>query len=92
VPTRAVVACCLAALTAACGATLDTPGLESKIGEQLEGRFSGSGWTVDCPDRVEPEAGDMFACTATTDDGEEAFDISVTQDDREGSVTWRIVE
>jgi hypothetical protein len=78
-------------LTAACGATLDAGGLESQIAEQLEARFSGSAWTVACPDDVEPRAGGTFACMATSD-SDQTFDIEVTQEDTEGSVTWRIVE
>jgi len=91
VPTRVVAACCLAVLTAACGATLDDRSLESQIAEQLGDRFSGSAWTVDCPDDVEPEAGGTFTCAATSD-SDQSFDIAVTQENTEGSVTWRIVE
>ena len=90
-PRRVVAAWCLAVLTAACGPTLDEGGLESQIAEQLESRFSGSSWTVACPGDVEPKAGDTFVCAATSD-GDESFDIEVTQEDPEGSVTWRIVE
>lgn len=90
-PTRVVAAYCLAVLTAACGTTLDARGLESQIAEQLEARFTGSAWSVDCPDDVEPEAGATFECAATSD-SDQSFDIAVTQEDAEGSVTWRIVE
>jgi dihydroxyacid dehydratase/phosphogluconate dehydratase len=86
-----VAAWCLAVLTAACGTTLDDEDLEAQIAEQLEVRFSGSAWTVECPGNVEPEAGATFACAATSD-GDQSFDIAVTQENTEGSVTWRIVE
>lgn len=90
-PTRLVAACCLAVLTAACGTTLDVSDMESKIAQQLEARFSGSAWTVQCPEGIEPEAGATFSCTAVSD-RDQPLDIQVTQDDAGGSVIWRIVE
>jgi uncharacterized protein DUF4333 len=88
---RLAAACCLILLAAACGSTLDDPELESEIARQLESRFSGSAWNVTCPDGIEPEAGATFSCTAVSD-GDQSFDIEVTQEDAAGSVTWRIVE
>jgi hypothetical protein len=81
---------CLVML-AACSNTLDSAQLESEIAAQLGERFPDSAWTVVCPDDVEPQAGASFGCSATSAD-DQAFSIQVTQENAEGSVTWRIVE
>ena len=91
VPARVVAACCLVVLAAACGKTLNADDLQAQIATQLGGRFPRSTWTVSCPDGVEPAAGDRFTCEATSD-SDQGFAIEVTQDDANGSVTWRIVQ
>ncbi len=88
---RVLAGCCLVVIAAACGTTLDADGLEMQIADQLGGRFPGSTWAVTCPDDVEPVAGAKFACSATSD-SDQSFGIEVTQDNAQGSVTFRIVE
>jgi hypothetical protein len=78
-------------IAAACGTTLDADGLEMQLADQLGGRFPGSTWSVTCPNDVEPAQGATFACEAMSD-RDQSFGIEVTQDDAEGSLTWRIVE
>jgi hypothetical protein len=87
---RVVAACCLAALAAACGPTLDVDDLETQLADQLGQEFVGTAWQVTCPGGVRPEAGATFECEATGDDGT-SLTVEVIQGETEGSVTWRIV-
>ena len=86
---RAFVVGCLVTL-AACSNTLDPVQLESEIAGQLEERLPGAPWAVTCPEEVEARAGATFYCSARS--AGQGFSIEVTQENDEGSVTWRIVE
>lgn len=88
--TRYLVMLAVAALGTACGPTLDASGLEEQLSMELHDRFPDSTWQVSCPDGIEPQVGGTFACTAT-DDGGDSIELEITQDDGEGSVTWRVV-
>lgn len=88
-PTRVVAALCLAVVVAACGRPLDTDSVETQVATQMASQLGGE-WTVECPDRVEPEEGHRFRCTAESDG--DGVEVLVTQEDAEGSLTWRIVE
>ena len=85
----------LAALLSACSVTiggLDTDSLEEQIEADIEAQAPGVDITeVDCPDGVQPQAGDVFVCRATADDGSVGT-IEVTQTDDEGNVTWEVTD
>jgi hypothetical protein len=88
-----VLAVVLVALVgASCSAdrTLDVASLESTLRQQLGDLQSQAVEAVDCPDEIKVEAHTSFTCTATG--GEMTWTLQVTQDDDEGSVTWKIVD
>ena len=84
---RVVALAAVAASAAGCTKTLDKRGLEAQLATQLQ--QGGPGLTVHCPDGVKAQAGAVFTCTATDPIGS-GFQISVTQTDDKGNVTWTI--
>jgi hypothetical protein len=86
---RAAILLALAAV--ACSKTLDSGGLETELGTQLNTRLETTGITVDCPDDLKAETGNEFVCTGTVSTGE-TLTINVTQTDDEGNVTWEVVD
>jgi hypothetical protein len=93
-----LAAAAVAVLAAGCSSTIDTPGLEKQLAEQLGARLNTPEgtvtWEVSCPEDVEPSKGDTFGCTATGTDEvtgrTRSLRIEVTQKDDQGQVTWRI--
>ena len=71
-----------------CTKSLDTSNLESTLGSQVEDQLSITGVTVACPASLKVQAGTSFTCTATAPDS--TFEVTVTQVDDQGSVTWKI--
>ena len=82
---RVVALIVMAASAAACTKTLDKNGLEVQLATELQ--QNGPALTVHCPDGVKAQAGAVFTCTATEPSGS-SFQISVTQTDDKGNVTW----
>jgi Domain of unknown function (DUF4333) len=80
---RVVALAAVAASAAACTKTLDKRGLEAQLATQLPGL------TVHCPDGVKAQAGAVFTCAASDPSGS-GFQITVTQTDDKGNVTWTV--
>jgi hypothetical protein len=80
---RAVVACAVAALAAACGTSvLDTGEVGTEIAARIEEQTGADVESVDCPGDVEAKAGATFTCTVTATDGTSlAIDVEQTNDD-----------
>lgn len=68
---------------------LDVERLETTLTDGLEEQTGAVIESVECPDEIPLEAGNEFECTATDDQGNTGT-IIVTQDDDEGSITWRL--
>jgi hypothetical protein len=88
---RAAVLLCVVAAAVACSKSLDTPGLETELGSQLNTKLEATGITVDCPDDIDAESGGEFDCTGTVPDAG-TLTIHVTQTDSDGHVTWEVVD
>ncbi len=87
-----VLGAAVAAAAAGCSfsvgsSDLDTDSLQDEISSGIEEQ-TGVAVEVTCPDRP-LEAGDVFDCTATADDGTEQA-VTVTQEDAEGNVAWEL--
>ena len=67
---------------------LDTATIERQVAESLS-TSSGRTTTVICPDEVALAESAVFACTASEAGGTSST-IEVTQEDGDGSVTWRL--
>lgn len=89
--TRAIILLCVAAAAVACSKTLDSGGLETELGTQLNTRLETTGITVDCPEDIKAESGGEFDCTGTVPDAG-TVTIRVTQTDSDGHVTWEVVD
>ncbi|MGH2684362.1 MAG: DUF4333 domain-containing protein [Actinomycetota bacterium] len=68
---------------------VDTDELEGQIAAELQAQTGVTPTSVSCPDDVPAEAGATFSCTVTADDGSTA-NVTVTQTDDEGSLTWEV--
>ena len=87
---RAIGLAAVALVTVGCSASIDVPDLEGRIAGDLRDEFNVS-YTVTCPDGVEAEEGNDFACSADGEDGTE-LTLQITQTDDDASVTYEIVE
>ncbi|AFY69255.1 hypothetical protein Pse7367_0955 [Thalassoporum mexicanum PCC 7367] len=56
-------------------------GIEQQVGVKVD--------AMDCPANRDIEEGDVFACTATTVDGD-VLTVTVTQTDDQGNFTWEV--
>ena len=74
----------LALAAAGCG-SLDTGKAEKQIAQIIESQVGVTVSSVDCPENVKPQAGNVFTCTATAPDGT-AAEITVAQRDDKGNV------
>lgn len=95
---RVASICCLLVLLTGCSGFslsfggLDTGPLETRIETDLEQQAEGIDIErVECPDRVEPQAGRVFVCRAHAVDGSLGT-VEVTQVDDEGSVEWELTD
>ena len=70
---------------------VDTDELEGQIAAELQAQTGVTPTSVNCPDDVPEEAGGTFNCTVTADDGSSA-NVTVTQTDDDGSLTWEVDE
>jgi hypothetical protein len=89
---RGAVAAVLAAalVLSACGEDeLSTEPIEQDIRRGLARQTRVQIESVTCPDKVKPEQGDRFTCTAVYAGGEQAR-VRVTQRTDEGDVVWRL--
>jgi hypothetical protein len=71
------------------GGQLDTDKVETEILNGIEAQTDVEIGSVECPDDVPMEQGNDFTCTAT-DTGGETAEVSVTQDDDAGNITWEL--
>lgn len=78
-----------------CGGTLtvtryiDVDRLETTLTDGLTEQTGAAIESVECPDEIAMEAGDEFECTATDDQGNTGV-VTVTQDDDQGNITWKL--
>lgn len=75
-------------LLAGCSSSTDVASIEQTVQGGLAEQRGGT-WTVECPDSMTVEAGLTADCMATSDSGE-AIDVSITQTDDQGAVTWEV--
>jgi hypothetical protein len=68
---------------------LNAAALEAQIAAEFQ-RQRNVTVSVDCPSAIAAEEGNVFSCTVTAPNGDEA-EAEVTQEDDEGNVRWRIV-
>ena len=80
----------LAAL-AGCGLVpaLDDSVIEQSIREGVQQQTGITIAEVECPTSRPIQQGDVFTCSAVADDGR-VLEISVTQDDAQGNVSWEV--
>jgi uncharacterized protein DUF4333 len=89
--TAAVWAVALPLLATGCRPTLlDSEGLERQLETQLEQELGTGPLTVSCPPDVEVAAKATFECTASGEGTE--LNVSVTQTNDEGDVTWKVTD
>lgn len=84
---RVVAVVTLAVGAVACTPQLDTAGLEATLKDQVSADTGATIATVECPD-VKAEAGNVFRCIATDEDGTTTFTLKVTQTDDQGNVVY----
>lgn len=78
VGSRALAAVATALLLAGCTAVIDEAEAESSIRDELARQLGAPVASVDCPADQAVKAGDVFDCTAKTEDGQDLA-ITVTQ-------------
>ena len=79
-----------AILVSACGdEELSTEPIEKDIQQGLARQTRVRIKSVTCPDKVKPEKGDRFVCTAVYAGGDKAT-VRVTQRSDHGDVVWRL--
>jgi len=71
-----------------CTKSLDTSSLESSLASQLEDQLGLTSVDVSCPNSLKVQAETSFTCTATAPDS--TFEVTVTQVDDQGNVTWKV--
>jgi hypothetical protein len=71
-----------------CTKTLETSNLETTLASQMQDQLNLTGVKVACPDSLKVQAGTSFTCTATATDS--TFEVTVTQVDDQGNVTWKV--
>ena len=69
--------------------SLNSDNLQNEIESWLQTNYQITA-EVACPDDRPLQAGDVFTCTAATDDGQ-SVTLQVTQKDDAGNVTWNIM-
>jgi hypothetical protein len=83
---RVVAMATLAVGAVACTPQLDTAGLEATLKDQVSAETGATITKVDCPD-AKAEAGNVFRCTATDDEGV-TLTLKVTQTNDSGDVVY----
>lgn len=69
-------------LLAACSSSLSQTDVQDKLGQSI-----GGGATASCPSDIPVKAGGTFVCDITNADGTSG-QITVTQDDDQGNMSW----
>jgi Domain of unknown function (DUF4333) len=87
---RGLTVAIIALAAAACTPKLDTGGLEATLKDQVSKETGATITSVDCPD-VKAEAGSVFECIATDDEGT-IFTLKVTQTDDQGKLVYDYVD
>jgi hypothetical protein len=79
------------AALAACGLVpaLDDAVIEQSIRDGVQQQTGITLTEVECPTSRPIQQGDVFTCSAVADDGR-VLEISVTQDDAQGNVSWEV--
>lgn len=65
------------------GSTLDTEEVEAEVADQLEGQVGQRPASVDCPEDMSGEQGEVHRCTLSADDGS-TIGVTLTMTDDEG--------
>jgi hypothetical protein len=68
---------------------LNDEAIEANIREEVPRQANVNLTEVDCPDDRPIRQGDVFECTAITEDGR-TLTITVTQNDDQGNVNWEV--
>lgn len=71
------------------GISINITRIEEVISEDLATQVGVAIVSVECPDDVVMEAGNDFECTATDEQGNTGV-VTVTQDDDEGNISWKL--
>lgn len=85
---RVAALAAVALFAVGCTKTLDTSNLETTLSSQLQDQMNLDSVTVSCPDSLKVQSGTSFTCTATAPDS--TFEVTVTQVDDAGNVTWKV--
>ena len=72
-----------------CGNVIDDELLETEIRNGVQSQTGVTLSDVTCPENRPVQAGDVFTCTATVDDGR-SLEVTVTQNDDQGNVRWEL--
>jgi len=89
VGSRVLAGVAAALLVAGCTNVLDEAKAESTIRDDLAKQLGASVASVDCPADRAVKAGDVFECTAKTQDGQDLA-VQVTQEDDQGNIEWEL--
>jgi hypothetical protein len=73
------------------GISINITRLEETLGDGLAAQLGVAIASVECPDEVVIKAGNDFECTAIDGQGDTGV-VTVTQDDDEGNITWKLEE
>lgn len=68
---------------------IDVERLESTLTDGLTEQTGAVIQSVECPEEIAMETGNEFECTATDDQGNTGV-VTVTQDDDQGNITWKL--
>ncbi|MGH2381262.1 MAG: DUF4333 domain-containing protein [Candidatus Limnocylindria bacterium] len=68
---------------------IDVERLESTLSDGLTQQTGATIQSVECPEEIAMETGNEFECTATDDQGNTGI-VTVTQDDDQGNITWKL--
>jgi hypothetical protein len=85
----AIVSLLAPLVLAGCGNVIDDDQLETEIRNGVQTQAGVNLTEVTCPESRPIQAGDVFTCTATADDGR-TLEITVTQNDDQGNVRWEV--
>lgn len=68
---------------------IDVDRLESTLADGLAEQTGATIQSVECPEEIAMETGNEFECTAIDDQGNTGI-VTVTQDDDQGTITWKL--
>lgn len=79
----------LALVLVGCGTVIDDARLEEEIRNGVQSQAGVNLTEVTCPENRPAQAGDVFTCSATGEDGR-ILEITITQADDQGNVGWEV--